>query len=190
MKKLLGKLSIITIAISCNLIILVKPSESQQSGNKYECIDKNGIPTTIVTTQRGVVELIKWKSIYFSDSNWTPEKRCQAVTDRFQAHSDAGSLRYITYGEMNNQNVICVADPINRPKQPYKCKENNINVDNRTYDSILLTLEKEDNPGEILQELFNLSLRVSTGGITRSAANKYPTFVDLDKILQELSAAN
>jgi hypothetical protein len=53
MKKLLGKLSIVAIAISFNLIILVKPSEAQQSGNKYQCIDKNGVPTTIVTTQRG-----------------------------------------------------------------------------------------------------------------------------------------
>lgn len=189
MNKLLEKLYIVAIAISLNLIVPIKPGEAKENSNKYQCVDKNGVPTTIVTTQRGVIELIKWKSIYFSNSDWTPEKRCQAVTSRFQTHSDAGSLRYITYGEINNQKVICVADPINRPKQPYKCKENNISVDNRSYDSILLTLEKEDNPGEILQELFNLSLRVSTGGITRSS-NKYPTFVDLEKVLQELLIVN
>lgn len=189
MNKLFKKLYVVTIAISLNLTIFTKPNEAQQSSNKYECINKENIPTTVVTTQRGVIELIKWKSNYFSNSSWTPEKRCQAVTDRFQAHSDAGSLKYITYGEINNQKVICVSDRINQPKQPYKCKEDNIKIDNRSYDSILLTLEEKDNSEEILQELFNLTSRVSAGGITRSIS-KNPTVIDVEKVLQEVLIVN
>ena len=66
MNKLLKKISVVTIAISFNLTIFTKPNEAQQSSNQYECINKNDIPTTVVTTQRGVIELIKWKSTSYS----------------------------------------------------------------------------------------------------------------------------
>jgi hypothetical protein len=184
MKKLWGRLSLITITISLELIISSKPHLAQDSNAKYECVIDDEIPITRVTTERGIIELIKWQSNYFSNSNWTPEKRCQAVTERFQVHSNSGSLRYITYGESNDQKVICVADKINLPKQPYRCKQETITVDDRTYDSTLITLEPQDDPGKVLQELFNLTARINYGGITRSATN-YPTFVDLDKVLRE-----
>ena len=183
MKKLLRRLSLPTITLGLNLMFFLKPSQAQNT-NAYQCISKNGIPVTSVTTERGVIELIKWQSNYFSNSSWTPEKRCQAVSQRFQIHSNSGTLRYLTYGESNGQKVICVAEKINQPKQPYKCKEETVKVDNQVYDSTLITLEPQDNPGQILQQLFNLTARINYGGITRSS-NKYPTFVDLEKVLQE-----
>lgn len=81
-----------------------------QTKNSYKCIQLNGKPTTIVDTARGRIQLIVWQSDFFRDSGWTPQKRCNEVTKRFQQFSDSGSLRYIATGTMNQQPVICVAE--------------------------------------------------------------------------------
>lgn len=158
---------------------------AQTVGNQYECVMDGDTPVTRVRTPRGVIQLIEWKSDYFSGSDWTPQRRCEAVTDRFQVHSDEGSLTYITYGRVNSQNVLCVADRINLPSQPYICKDETISKGDRTYDSVLLTLEENDNPRQILQELFSHSSRVgSPRGITRSAS-RYPEAIAIGQILEQ-----
>ena len=189
MKKLPLRFSLITIMVFAQLIFSAKENRAQNIAPKYECVMRNGVPVTLVTTERGVIELIKWKSTFFSNSSWTPERRCQAVTERFQVHSDSGTLRYITYGESNAQTVICVSDKNNQREQTYQCKQDGITVANQFYDSTLITLEPQDNPAKVLQDLFNISARVNYGGITRgvgsSNINVYPDFVDLEKVLRE-----
>lgn len=158
---------------------------AQITKNQYECVMDGDTPITRVRTPRGVIQLIEWKSDYFSSSDWTPQRRCEAVTDRFQVHSDEGSLTYITYGRVNNQNVLCVADRVNLPLQPYVCKDEIISRGDRTYDSVLLTLEENDNPPQVLQELFSQSSRVSNPrGVTRSA-NRYPEAIAIEQILEQ-----
>lgn len=158
---------------------------AQITKNQYECVMDGDTPITRVRTPRGVIQLIEWKSDYFSSSNWTPVRRCQAVTDRFQVHSDEGSLTYVTYGRVNNQNVLCVAERVNLPQQPYICKDEIITRGDRTYDSVLLTLQQDDDPGKVLQDLFTHSSRVSGGrGITRSVS-RYPEAIAIEQLLQQ-----
>jgi Circadian oscillating protein COP23 len=52
---------------------------------------------------------IKWSSGYFTDSGWTPAKRCEAVSNRLETYRVNQQLRYVTLGVVNNQRVICVA---------------------------------------------------------------------------------
>ena len=44
-----------------------------------------------------------------SGNGFSPQKRCEEVSPRFQAAYDNGSLKYITNGMMNGQPVICTA---------------------------------------------------------------------------------
>lgn len=186
MNKPLSKFFLISLILGVDLAIFSQVNQAQSINPRYECIVKNDIPITFVTTKRGIVELITWQSEYFSNSDWTPEKRCQAVTERFQVYSDSGLLRYVTYGEINQQKVICVGEKNNQPEKPYQCKTDSITVNDKIYNSVLLTLEPKDDPAQVLQELFNISARVNYGGVTRGGStNNSPTFVDLDRVLQQ-----
>ena len=64
----------------------------------------------MVSTKSGKqVPIIYWKSETFSSSGWTPTRRCQEVSARFQDYHQSGMLNYITTGRMNGLPVICVA---------------------------------------------------------------------------------
>ena len=69
-----------------------------------------GTWATVANTIRGKIPMILWKSTYFSQSGWTPEKRCSVVTERFREYDEKGWLNYITIDEMNNQNVLCATE--------------------------------------------------------------------------------
>lgn len=129
--------------------------QSTKPSIEYRCIDHNGYPTTLAYTSRGPIELIVWKNEYFSGSGYPPELRCRQVTDRFQQHSDAKNLRYISTGTMNRYNVICVSD------RSGNCKPN----------GLLITIQHNHNPEKVMRDLFNLAARKSGGGINLSAGN-------------------
>lgn len=65
---------------------------------------------TMANTSRGKIPIIIWESNYFSDSGWTPKKRCMKVTERFIKYSEKGWLNYITIDQMNNQNVLVATE--------------------------------------------------------------------------------
>jgi hypothetical protein len=141
--------------------------------NKYSCIERNGTPSSIVETQRGTIELIVWKSNFFKNSGWNPKSRCQEVSYRFQKFSDAGELKYITTGEINGYNVICVADP--KKPQPNVCKN----------DGLLITLEPGDDPQQVRNEIFDISARVKGGGYTRGCPNNEASIWNFRKLIND-----
>lgn len=145
--------------------------QAKKPSVEYRCIDRNGTPATVAYTVRGAIELIVWKSQYFSGSGYTPESRCLEVTNRFQQHSDAKNLRYISTGVVNKHNVICVSEDSGN------CKS----------DGLLITLQYDDNPEQVMRELFNLAARKSGGGITRVGSRNRPLkeTIDIDRHLAE-----
>ncbi|MBC1278538.1 hypothetical protein GNF10_21860 [Nostoc sp. UCD121] len=157
---------VITFAttIALPIVSLAKPTVKVQ----YICEMKQDIPITYARTPTETVEFIGWQSQAFSNSGYTPERRCQEVTARFQKHSDAGNLRFITTGRMNNQNVMCVAK-----KKGSNCIS----------DGLLLTFEPKDNPQKVLVELFNVSTRVRKIRLTRGN----PVYIDVDEYLSNAS---
>lgn len=125
-----------------------------QTSIQYSCLNESGEkPVTVVDTKRGRIELIIWKSQFFEGSGYTPQRRCNQVTARFQQHSNQKTLRYISTGTMNGQKVICVAK-----NDAGDCRN----------DGLLITLEPKDNPNQVLKDLFNLRERNSSGGIYRN----------------------
>ena len=153
----------------------INNKQAEKPSVEYRCIDRNGTPATVAYTARGPIELIVWKSQYFSGSGYTPESRCVEVTSRFQQHSDAKNLRYISTGMVNKHNVICVSEDSGN------CKS----------DGLLITLQYDDNPEQVMRELFNLAARKSGGGITRVGSRNRPLkeTIDIDKYLAESPVA-
>ena len=132
---------------------VANPSQTnRQPSVEYRCTNHQGYPTTLANTQRGIIELIVWKKEYFSNSGYTPERRCQEVTSRFQQHSDANNLRYISTGIKNGYKVICVSD------ESGNCQPN----------GLLITIQHDNDPERVMRDLFDLATRSSSGGINLS----------------------
>ena len=105
MKLLLG-----LFAVTANLLHFCSADANSSLASTISCMNADGVPSTVVQTKTGKqVPIIYWKSQTFSGSGWTPERRCQEVSARFQSYHSSGTLKYITTGRMNGLPVICVA---------------------------------------------------------------------------------
>ena len=143
--------------------------EQVKSSTQYRCMERSGAPATVAYTSRGAIELIRWQNDYFSASSYTPIRRCQEVSTRFQQHSDANNLRFISTGKINNYNAICISEKTG------DCKPN----------GLLITLQPNDDPEDVLRNLFSLNARRANGGITRSNGRKIKETIDLEQFLAD-----
>lgn len=149
------------------------PANSQTKiDNTYYCAQLDGKWSTFVNTPRGRITLIDWANQFGAD--WTPQKRCAAVSQRFQKFLDAGNLKYIRTGNINQQPVLCVANA-----RGGSCPE----------DNVLVTLKPGVDPEEILIRLVDFRRSVSGQTLTLSAddAGFYSDgefYVDMDKFLK------
>lgn len=135
---------------------------------KFICGKSNNVSATIAQTQRGNVTIIRWMSGFFSNSGFTPEKRCQAVSDRFQTYYNNGTLKYLTTGQINNQPVICTAK-----KQGGSCTD------------VLMTLEPKDDPNQVLRQLLSIRSGATSAPLSRGVGNSQkPLYVNLDAYLR------
>lgn len=145
--------------------------------------ENNGeiIPATIVDNpqQDKPLTVIKWNpNNNFFGKDWTPENRCKAVSRRFQIIYNRDNLKYITADVANwvssrKINVVCsVKAPDTR------CEE----------DDLLFTLESQDDPNEVLQDLIAFRKSPTTkNSITRG--EKEPTsFAEGKRVYYDLSS--
>jgi Circadian oscillating protein COP23 len=65
------------------------------------------LPTTFAWAERGKIAVVRWKTEEFA--GYSPQKRCDEVSPRFQEAYDRGTLKMITNGKVNGQPVICTA---------------------------------------------------------------------------------
>ena len=119
-----------TVAIATAIL----PQPSQAQSISFRCIDDNaGIPTTYAVTPDGTKPVIKWKSRYFPD--YPPMERCNEVTARFNNFNSKSMMQDLTTGWVNRHPVVCVT---------FSCSS----------DTVLFTLRPDQNPEQVLQELF------------------------------------
>lgn len=111
---------------------------------------KNGIPTTYALTPIGKKPVIRWVSKYFEGSGYTPQRRCEEVTQKMQTAENNGVLNFITVGRENNQDVICFSTV-----KGGKC------------DLTLLTLKPNDSAGKAVDDLLNFG---AAGPIEQSSS--------------------
>ncbi len=132
---------------------IATPAKAQtKTSNTYYCAQLNGGWNTFVNTPRGRVNLINWENEFGKD--WTPQKRCSAVSQRFQKFLDDGNLKFIRTGNINDQPVLCVA---------------NVRGGICPDDNVLITLKQGTDPEGVLIRLVDFRRSVSGQTLTLSA---------------------
>ncbi|NEP53001.1 MAG: hypothetical protein F6K65_31060 [Moorea sp. SIO3C2] len=162
--KLITKIVTVGAIALSSLGLNVKSSQAQNTN--FFCGMSQGIPTTIASTARGNVPIIRWVSGYFSRSGYTPQVRCQEVSSRFQSYYNQGILSYITTGIMNNQPVVCVTSSNGGP-----CA------------GLLFTLKRRQNASRTLQQLFDIRQGAS-GPLYESTGGSRKFSIDVEKFLK------
>ena len=160
-----------------SVISFTPPSEASLN-NTYYCAQLNGSWNTFVNTPRGRVKLVNWVQS-FSDK-WNPRNRCVEISGRFQKFLDAGNLKYIRTGRVNNLPVICVAQ-----YRGGTCPDANV----------LITLEPQTDPETVLIRLvdFRRSVSGQTIVLSENDSGFYSDgefYVDMDKFLTTVPVEN
>jgi hypothetical protein len=77
-------------------------TSAQAKEASFVCSQVDGVYTTVAKIKDSDIPIIKWVSNDFDTAGWVPEKRCAEVSGRFQTYYQAGSLKYITTGQIND----------------------------------------------------------------------------------------
>lgn len=100
----------------CSIVSLisaaVETAPMLAAPNSFACKSIDGTPTTVAMTDQGEVPIVKWNSSAFATAGYTPERRCQEVSGRFQKYYKESQLNYLTTGRMNGQPVICTTNEV------------------------------------------------------------------------------
>lgn len=105
-------LSALAGVLTCTAACLVSSPEAAEAraARGFACGTSNGSPATMAATKDGrQVPVIRWTSATFNDAGWSPQRRCEEVSTRFDTYHREGRLSYITTGRMNGLPVICTA---------------------------------------------------------------------------------
>lgn len=141
-----------------------QPAQAQ-SRNTFFCGISEGKPATIVRTARGNVPLIVWTNEAFSASGWTPKRRCEDVSARFQRFNDNGQLKYMRAGTFNSQQVLC----IDRAKGSGACSD---------AAGVVLTVPRPNNANLILEQMLDTRNRASRQPLYLSGEKQLVIYVD------------
>ncbi|MBE9187413.1 hypothetical protein IQ270_22850 [Microcoleus sp. LEGE 07076] len=153
-------------------ITLIKPPESVT----FICgVSLDGVPTTFARelTNGGIPKrksVIRWVSDFGDKVGYTPQQRCEEVSNRFQDYNKQGLLDYITTGKEKGFDTICVAkdEEHGRP-----CL-------------LLWTLKPGTNPKLVVNQL--LSDHQGTGSLEERGSNASEIYIDVKKFLSKLPA--
>ncbi len=138
------KFSTIVFSVTASIFSLTIAQSVQAQSTTFFCGMSQGEPVTMAQTPRGNIPVIRWVSNYFGGSGYTPEKRCQIVSQKFQEYNQNGDLKFLTTGKVNGQPVIC----------PTSQNGGNCN-------GVLFTLKPGQNPNQVLQDLMSVRDRAS-----------------------------
>mgnify|MGYP001196644892 CR=1 FL=1 len=129
---------------------------------RFHCGTSSGVPATLATTASGkTVPVIRWTSTTFDSAGWSQNKRCQAVSQRFEQYRQEGRLKYLTTGRMNGQAVICSA-----------------NKDGGSCNGLLYTLKPGQDPTKTLRDLLVVRTKAA-GPLNETTSRLYVKMGDL-----------
>ena len=147
------------------------PSSAQASStlaSTISCMNSDGTPATVVTTKSGKqIPIIFWKSTAFSSSGYSPERRCNEVSARFQTYHSSGTLQFITTGRINGLPVICIAK-----------------TDGGACAGLLYTLKPGQNATATLKRLFDVRTKPGAAPLEETTARMY---LSVDSIIRNKS---
>ncbi|MEB3167485.1 MAG: COP23 domain-containing protein [Synechococcaceae cyanobacterium] len=139
------------------------PAPAQAAATSFSCGASNGVPATIANTDDGrSVPMIRWTSNAFDGAGWTPQRRCQEVSQRFETYRQQGRLAFVTTGRINGLPVICTATSDGGP-----C------------DGLLYTLKPGQDPTLALKRLFDVRYK-ARGPLNETTSRLY---LSMDELL-------
>lgn len=168
MKNKFLSLVIVSLSVITFSQLDLRPAQSQTK--KFSCVTADGIPTTVAQTARGNVPVIKWVSKDFDGAGWTPQRRCQEVSDRFQKYHQSGELNFLTTGKMNGQQVVCVTN-----ENGGDCR------------GLLVTIRPTSTPSGTLQKLMGIRVG-ATGPAFESSDDRL--YINMDKYFDQLQKSD
>lgn len=150
-----------TVCLMAINSVVVQPA--QASAVRFYCGVSSGVPSTMAQTGSGrAVSVIRWTSATFNEAGWSPQRRCQEVSQRFEEFRQQGRLAYLTTGRMNQQPVICTAR-----EHGGAC------------DGLLYTLKPGQDPTSTLRNL--LQVRVKARGPLNETSSR--VYVSIDELV-------
>lgn len=131
--------------------------------------DADDTPTTFGRTPSGIpLALIRWESDFFTDGGYSPERRCEEVSAKFEKYRLEDRLKFITTGKENGERVICVSSEYGG-----RCQ------------GTLWTLKKNDDASELLHQLFQVG-HLSRDPFDQSSKDgSSQVYIDIDEILRK-----
>ena len=128
------------------------PASSQNIPNQVSFVcrsitSRSGGRRTVPATVAFIPEakqhrrIIAWESDSFPNTGWTPRKRCELISQKFQEFYNQDRLRHMTHGRINGSGVICA------PKFGGTC-----NTENQ-----LFTVKPGSDPEKVLDELIEIA---------------------------------
>lgn len=141
-------------------------SQDAQASGKFYCGSYNGLPSTMTNSSKTgkPIPIIMWKSSHFASDGWSPERRCEAVSDRFNTLHQKGQMNHLSTGVMNGMPVICAV-----ASRPGRCEDG----------SLLYTLKPGQNPNKTLKNLLSIRTR-ATGPLTETASRVYVSISEIE----------
>lgn len=173
-KTVLAAVAIIALnATACQQGSSTPKEEADYRTPVYYC-DRasDGTPTLFGATPSGIpLALIRWKSDFFTGAGYSPEKRCEIVSAKFEKYRLEGILNYITTGKENGQRVICVSSEYGG-----RCQ------------GTLWTLKKDDDASDLLHQLFQVG-HLSRTPLDQSSkdgsSQASQVYINIDEILRK-----
>ena len=95
-----------TIGVSLAIGAVSTFAQSASAQDRFDC-DTSQMSTT-VKTERGSIPLIRWTDNSFPPP-FSPQQRCEIVSERFRKFDNNGTLKYIKADTINNLPALCVA---------------------------------------------------------------------------------
>lgn len=133
------KLSLVLAGITAVSSLFVFQSESKAQEQKFYCGESNGVPTTFADKLGSQdIAIIRWTKPWSEE--FTPQRRCEIVSEQFQKADEQGSLNHITSGYWDGSPVVC-----------------GTSSHGGSCEIVLFTLRKEDNPIEAVNQLLGIA---------------------------------
>ena len=147
-------------------------SLAQKDKTVYFCEKSpNNIPTTYAGTKAGIrIPFIRWQKAWSDE--YTPERRCQIVSQRFQKAEEKGVLNYLTHRIVNKQHVICAARRKGGP-----CQQD------------LFTLRNKDKPDDVIEALLGIASQGRRGPLNQIENSPFRNYYDVDFIFRKKSTS-
>jgi hypothetical protein len=124
-------------------------STAQNTDTRFSCELVNGEYTVMYYPESQPQESYPWAIPSELGGGWTPQKRCDAITSRFEAYRQDGLLE-LTTGEENGYDTICVTTQLD----PTDCR-------------IVLTVPPGQDPQLTRDLIFDNLLVADDGGSTQ-----------------------